>query len=446
MCIQVVERYKLCGCLFRKHQVDACSNYRRRGHVGQIREVKVGYTCPQHASSSVYRPSGTRARRQAPENYQSDIPWAANRRELLVSAQTEDPQYASSSVYRPSSTRVRRRALEIHQTDVPWAANRSESFVSAQTEDPYQRVTDRSDSGPAVGSDESIFQSWSFANDLEDADTDAPTPYIRGLSPRIDIVDPDQQTFAFPGPDPGGSHHGQSEVQTPSTSTASPGQFDTRHAPSPGENMCPHQFSHSAGACPRECCWVVEQTIEKGDTATDINKRQLSHLLRDSLVFAFANLSQRIWPIAITQSNDPCMGTNSHTITGSIELDTLQSDRSCEGSTSRAPQQPTAILDNLQDTDSPFTAMSHTRTPEKRPSIPPCYLLIFLGFITVIGSLVPGLWRARSRNDLSGGFSLAQYILGVGIFIVGSMVAIHSKSCECWKTHSEVGQVVGASH
>ena len=337
----------------------------------QSREVLVGYTCPQHSSSSVHRPSGPRARRQA---------------------------------------------LEIHQSVTPLEVNRSGSPVSAQSEGSHQPGTDRSDNGPAVSSNKSIVQP------------------LYGFGPSHEIV-------AIP--DPGGSHHGQSEVQTSSTSTASPGQFDTRDAPSFGENMCPDHLSQSVAACPRECGWNVEQTIERGDATTDNIRKQLKHLLRDSLVFAFTNLSQRIGPMAVAQSSDPSRGTNSHTITDITELDTLHVDRSREGSTSRAPQPPIA---NLQETESPFTATAHTRRSEKWPFIPPCYLLIFLGFLTIVGSLVPGLWRASSRNDLSGGFSLAQYILGVGIFVVGSMVAIHSKSCKCWKTQSDGALVVDASH
>ena len=408
MCIQLVERYTVCRCLYYKHQVDVCPNYKKQGHGVQSREILVGYTCPQHSSSSVHRPSDARARRQARDIHQSDTPLEVDRSESLVSS----------------------------QSDTPLEVNRSESPVSAQSEGSHQPGTDRSDNGPAAGSDKSTGQALCFASDLEHADIDTSNRELLRQLLRKHYADPGQQAVAIP--DPGGSHHGQSELQTPSTSTASPGQFDTRHAPSPGENMCPHNFLHSAGACPRECCWVVEQFIERGNTTIDISRRQLYHLLRDSLVFTFANLSQRMGPMTVTQSSVPCMGTNNHTITDMIELNTLQSDRNCEGSTSRAPQPPTA---NLQETESPVTTTSHTKRTEKWPFIPPCYLLIFLGFLTVIGSLLPGLWRASSRNDLSGGFSLAQYILGVGIFVVGSMVAIHSKSCECWKTQSGVGLV-----
>ena len=150
--------------------------------------------------------------------------------------------------------------------------------------------------------------------------------------------------------------------------------------------------------------------------------------------------------MAVTQSSDPCRGTDSHTTSDIIELDTLQDDGNPGASTSRTPQLPTADLNNLEEAENPSAVRRHTKEIKKRTYIPPCYLLIFLGLLTVIGSLIPGLWRASSDNDLSGGFTLAQYILGVGIFVVGSMVAIHSKSCECWKWHNRVGQVLGASH
>lgn len=62
-----------------------------------------------------------------------------------------------------------------------------------------------------------------------------------------------------------------------------------------------------------------------------------------------------------------------------------------------------------------------------------CHILIFLGFLTILGSLVPALWRSVARNDIQGGFSLAQYILGVGVFVIGFVTAIHSRTCTCWQ-------------
>lgn len=67
-----------------------------------------------------------------------------------------------------------------------------------------------------------------------------------------------------------------------------------------------------------------------------------------------------------------------------------------------------------------------------------CYILIFLGFLTIVGSLVPALWRSIPHNDLSGGFTLAQYILGVGALVVGCAVAIHSKTCTCWSSSCQL--------
>lgn len=64
--------------------------------------------------------------------------------------------------------------------------------------------------------------------------------------------------------------------------------------------------------------------------------------------------------------------------------------------------------------------------------IRPCHVLIALGFITIVGSLAPAIWRSTNRNDISGGFSLGQYILGAGVFVIGSIVMIHSKKCTCW--------------
>ena len=61
--------------------------------------------------------------------------------------------------------------------------------------------------------------------------------------------------------------------------------------------------------------------------------------------------------------------------------------------------------------------------------------LVFLQLWLVLYRL---LWRSISRNDISGGFSLARYILGVGVFVVGCEVAIHSKTCTCWSSSSRM--------
>jgi len=61
------------------------------------------------------------------------------------------------------------------------------------------------------------------------------------------------------------------------------------------------------------------------------------------------------------------------------------------------------------------------------------YLLVLFGALTVAGSLAPAVWRCQADHDLSGGFALAQYILRVGVFVVGNVAAIHGRSCTCWQ-------------
>ena len=77
-------------------------------------------------------------------------------------------------------------------------------------------------------------------------------------------------------------------------------------------------------------------------------------------------------------------------------------------------------------------------------SIRPCYILLFFGALTIVGSLTSALWRAVDFDDLSGGFTLAQYILGVGVFVTGSMTAIHSKTCTCWRQWSASPETTAA--
>ena len=69
-----------------------------------------------------------------------------------------------------------------------------------------------------------------------------------------------------------------------------------------------------------------------------------------------------------------------------------------------------------------------------------CYTLIALGLLTIIGSLVPAMWRSIHSNNVSGGFTLAQYILGVGVFVIGCVVAIHSRKCTCWYSSQAPGK------
>ncbi|KAL8785702.1 MAG: hypothetical protein Q9195_008525 [Heterodermia aff. obscurata] len=49
MCIQVVERYTACRCVYYRHALDPCPSYKRRGHRTVVREVSVGHKCSEHS-------------------------------------------------------------------------------------------------------------------------------------------------------------------------------------------------------------------------------------------------------------------------------------------------------------------------------------------------------------------------------------------------------------
>ena len=453
MCIQVVERYAVCGCLYYKHQVDVCPKSRKRSHEVRTREVFVGYSCPQHSSSAFYRQPSARPRRQAREEYQSDTPSRVDRSESLDNSQYE-------TYFRPATGHSDNG--QVTGSDAPFAGASFDAHISSWADIPWAApvsyLTDRHDPDRAV-------PWWPPPIDVGDHGqgvVDNPEfgeyfPFRSGnIGQEVDRF-PAFRDFPYCGsgdvgqevgdtPDIGGFHYDESEVQTLPDWTAPSREIESRGTPPPGENTCPHHLLQSVAACPRECGWNVEQTIERADATTEISSRRLHHLLRDSLTFAIANLSRSIGPTAVAQPRDPCRGINSYTITDTLQLDALHNGANPDASTRSTSQLPTANSDIVNEAEYPSTATCHKKKTKKRPSIPPCYLLIVLGLLTVIGSLLPGLWQASSRNDLSGGFTLAQYILGVGIFVVGSMVAIHSKTCECWKTHKPVDQVVGAGH
>ncbi len=144
-----------------------------------------------------------------------------------------------------------------------------------------------------------------------------------------------------------------------------------------GDIACPVHPDRSIQSCPRECGWHIEHHVERGKFTNDGLDRSL------------VNRSDSSTLVSSSSFMDP-MSINAN---------------------------PKRI--------SPMRFTYGVR---------PCYILVFLGFLSIAGSLAPAIWRANTQDDLSGGFTLAQYILGVGIFVVGSMVAIHSRTCVCWQS------------
>ena len=100
---------------------------------------------------------------------------------------------------------------------------------------------------------------------------------------------------------------------------------------------------------------------------------------------------------------------------------------------------PTTEMDTADTVglpNEPGSDSGNERTIDVHPQLPRvrlCYLLILFAVLSVAGSLAPAIWKSQADHDLSGGFALAQYILGVGVFVVGSVAAIHSRSCTCWQ-------------
>ena len=77
MCIQVVERYSVCRCLYYRHAVDPCSARSQRGHPVQEKTVLVGYTCQSHSRS--HATPTTHVQRQHPDSGYSSGGWDSQR-------------------------------------------------------------------------------------------------------------------------------------------------------------------------------------------------------------------------------------------------------------------------------------------------------------------------------------------------------------------------------
>jgi hypothetical protein len=63
MCIQIVELYAVCKCIYYRHGIDRCAAYGHAGHQIVEKVIYVGYTCGTHSqqrqgSSSAVRYAG----------------------------------------------------------------------------------------------------------------------------------------------------------------------------------------------------------------------------------------------------------------------------------------------------------------------------------------------------------------------------------------------------
>jgi hypothetical protein len=49
MCYQIIERYSVCRCLYHKHSVDPCRQYRQEHHRVTEKTVLIGFACARHS-------------------------------------------------------------------------------------------------------------------------------------------------------------------------------------------------------------------------------------------------------------------------------------------------------------------------------------------------------------------------------------------------------------
>ena len=68
-----------------------------------------------------------------------------------------------------------------------------------------------------------------------------------------------------------------------------------------------------------------------------------------------------------------------------------------------------------------------------------CHVVIGTGLLIFVGSLTLALWWSLTRNDVSGGFTMAAYIVAVGGLPLASIQMRHSQRCNCWKNRKEIG-------
>lgn len=50
MCIQLVEKYSVCRCLYHRHSIDPCRAYGQRNHCTTEKTILVGFACPRHTT------------------------------------------------------------------------------------------------------------------------------------------------------------------------------------------------------------------------------------------------------------------------------------------------------------------------------------------------------------------------------------------------------------
>lgn len=62
-----------------------------------------------------------------------------------------------------------------------------------------------------------------------------------------------------------------------------------------------------------------------------------------------------------------------------------------------------------------------------------CFILIGVASGTILASLSIALWWSMTAHDVSGGFTMAGYIVALGGIIMYPIQSAHSRNCTCWR-------------
>lgn len=68
------------------------------------------------------------------------------------------------------------------------------------------------------------------------------------------------------------------------------------------------------------------------------------------------------------------------------------------------------------------------------PRIRMCTVFLLLSLLAFILSLAVAMWWTSTRNDISGGFTVGSYVVGVVGLPLGLAGLGHYRVCRCWKT------------
>ncbi|KAI0552287.1 hypothetical protein F4679DRAFT_535164 [Xylaria curta] len=109
-----------------------------------------------------------------------------------------------------------------------------------------------------------------------------------------------------------------------------------------------------------------------------------------------------------------------------------QEDAGGYGSTTSPDRGTTS---SIAQPDNPTAARISPVLPPRNKR--PCYYLLGGLSTGIVSSFALALWWARSQGDLSAGFTLGSYVVGVDALVVAAAGVFHAPSCRCWTTSAK---------